>query len=89
VEPGSSCRHGQDGYLFKQETTPRAGEESLSRKSISFISTDLKVRLQAKKVREVVVYGVIANNSFDATVRIASNLGLSICTPDDASAAFE
>lgn len=41
----------------------------------AFIGTDLEQRLRANGLHTLVVAGVITNNSVEATVRMAGNLG--------------
>jgi nicotinamidase-related amidase len=79
----------QEGYEFKPEVMPRADEELVTKNvNCAFIGTDLHDRLQSQKVQELVVCGVITNNSVDATVRVACNLGFKVFVPDDATATF-
>jgi nicotinamidase-related amidase len=68
---------------------PKADEELVTKNvNCAFIGTDLEAKLQSKKVNELVVCGVITNNSVDATVRVANNLGFRVFVPDDATATF-
>lgn len=76
LEPGSTYRPGQPGHAFKPEAEPRAGEPVIAKRTNSaFIGTDLEVRLRAHGHMTLVVVGVITNNSVEATVRMAGNLG--------------
>ena len=58
------------------------------RKNCAFIATDLEQVLREKQVSELVVCGVLVNNSVDATVRVAAALGFQVYLPSDATAAF-
>jgi nicotinamidase-related amidase len=85
----SNYRPDQSGYEFKPEVMPQAGEELVTKNvNCAFIGTDLKGNLQSKNVNELVICGVITNNSVDATVRVASNLGFTVFVPEDATATF-
>ncbi|WP_425495625.1 cysteine hydrolase family protein [Pandoraea capi] len=74
--PASHYRPGQPGHAFKPETAPVAGELVIPKHTNSaFIGTDLEDRLRAGGLDALVVAGVITNNSVEATVRMAGNLG--------------
>ena len=76
LEPGSTYRPGQSGNDFKEFATPRAGEAVIAKQTNSaFIRTDLEARLLAAGHTSLVICGVITNNSVEATVRMAGNLG--------------
>lgn len=77
TDPASHYRPGQPGHEFKPETAPIAGEPIIPKQTNSaFIGTDLEKRLRAHGHDTLVVAGVITNNSVEATVRMAGNLGL-------------
>ena len=77
TDPASHYRPGQPGHAFKPETAPIAGEAIIPKQTNSaFIGTDLEKRLRAHGHDTLVVAGVITNNSVEATVRMAGNLGL-------------
>jgi nicotinamidase-related amidase len=76
LEPGSAYRPGQPGNEFKTEAAPLPGEPIIVKRTNSaFIGTDLEARLRAASHNMLVVCGVITNNSVEATVRMAGNLG--------------
>jgi nicotinamidase-related amidase len=76
TEPGSRYRPGQAGHAFKPETAPIAGEPIIAkRRNSAFIGTDLEARLRAGGHEALVIVGVVTNNSVEATVRMAGNLG--------------
>jgi nicotinamidase-related amidase len=76
TEPASHYRPGQPGNDFKPEVAPLAGEPVIAKRTNSaFIGTDLERRLRAGSHDALVVVGVITNNSVEATVRMAGNLG--------------
>lgn len=78
TDPASHYRPGQPGNDFKPEVAPLAGEPVIAKRTNSaFIGTDLEARLRAAGQESVVVVGVITNNSVEATVRMAGNLGFS------------
>jgi nicotinamidase-related amidase len=72
----SRYRPGQPGNDFKAEVGPIEGEPIIPKRGNSaFIGTDLEERLRAGGHEALVVVGVITNNSVEATVRMAGNLG--------------
>jgi len=88
-EPASHYRPGQPGHDFKPETQPAAGEAVIGKKSNSaFIGTGLESRLRAAGQSMLVVTGVITNNSVEATVRMAGNLGFDTYLVEDATFTF-
>jgi nicotinamidase-related amidase len=84
-EPNSTYRPGQPGNGFKPEAMPLAGETVIAKQTNSaFIGTDLEARLRASGIGDLVVAGVITNNSVEATVRMAGNLGFTVHLVEDA-----
>ncbi|WP_261841387.1 cysteine hydrolase family protein [Aliamphritea ceti] len=78
-----------DFFSFKYEAEPLMGEAVITKQeNCAFIGTELEALLKAQEVTELVICGVLSNNSVDATVRVASGLGFRVMVPDDASAAF-
>jgi nicotinamidase-related amidase len=89
TEPQSHYRPGQPGHDFKPEAQPLLGEIVIVKKTNSaFIGTDLEARLRAKQQTVLVVTGVITNNSVEATVRMAGNLGFDTFLVEDACFTF-
>jgi nicotinamidase-related amidase/chorismate mutase len=88
-EPDSTYRPGQPGCDFKAEVEPLAGETVLTKHTNSaFIGTDLHASLKAQDIGSLVICGVITNNSVEATVRMAGNLGYLSYVVSDATATF-
>lgn len=89
TEPASHYRPGQPGHDFKPEAMPRTGETVIAKRSNSaFIGTGLEAILRAAGVETLVVAGVITNNSVEATVRMAGNLGFETFVVADACFTF-
>jgi nicotinamidase-related amidase len=89
TEPASTYRPGQPGNDFKPEAQPAAGEIVIVKHTNSaFIGTDLESRLRQAKQTVLVVTGVITNNSVEATVRMAGNLGFDTLLVEDATFTF-
>jgi nicotinamidase-related amidase len=89
VEPQSHYRPGQPGNDFKPEAQPLRGETIVPKRTNSaFIGTDLEARLRAAAQHILVVTGVITNNSVEATVRMAGNLGFDTYLVEDAVFTF-
>jgi nicotinamidase-related amidase len=89
TEPDSHYRPGQPGHDFKPEAQPLDGETVIPKKTNSaFIGTDLERRLRGEKQELLAIAGVITNNSVEATVRMAGNLGFSVYLVEDATFTF-
>jgi nicotinamidase-related amidase len=89
TEAASHYRPGQPGNDFKDETQPAAGEVVIVKRTNSaFIETDLESRLRQANQTLLVVTGVITNNSVEATVRMAGNLGFDTFLVEDAAFTF-
>lgn len=86
-EPDSPYRPGQPGCDFKEEVRPRAGELVVQKSTNNaFLDTGLGPFLDYKGIRTLVVAGVATNNSVEATVRMAGNLGYETYLAADATA---
>jgi nicotinamidase-related amidase len=89
VEPDSRYRPDRPGHEFKPEAQPHEGETIIAKQTNSaFIGTDLETRLRTAKHMLLVVTGVITNNSVEATVRMAGNLGFDTFLVEDATFTF-
>lgn len=89
-EPNSNYRPGQEGNDFKEVAQPRAEEEVLEKGTNSaFIGTGLERTLNQRGITEIVVAGVITNNSVEATARMSGNLGFRTLVVSDATFTFE
>jgi nicotinamidase-related amidase len=89
TEPASHYRPGQTGNEFKPEAEPRSGEPVIVKRTNSaFIGTDLERRLRADGQNVLAIAGVITNNSVEATVRMAGNLGFDTRLVEDAVFTF-
>jgi nicotinamidase-related amidase len=87
--PTSAYRPGQDGNEFKDEVAPAAGETVIPKRTNSaFIGTDLERHLRESGLETLVVAGVSTNNSVEATVRMAGNLGFQTYLVSDACFTF-
>jgi len=89
TESGSTYRPGQPGNEFKPEAAPLAGEPVIVKHTNSaFIGTGLEARLRAAGHTRLAIAGVITNNSVEATVRMAGNLGFDVLLVEDAAFTF-
>jgi nicotinamidase-related amidase len=85
----SPYRPGQPGNDFKPQATPLPHERIIEKSTNSaFIGTPLEAELRAAGIETVIVTGVITNNSVEATVRMAGNLGFTTIVVADATATF-
>ena len=88
-EEGSHYRPGQPGHEFKPEAQPLPGETVVAKRTNSaFIGTDLEAKLRAARQNLLIIAGVITNNSVEATVRMAGNLGFDTFLVEDACFTF-
>ena len=89
TEPKSHYRPGQPGNDFKPETMPLPRETVIAKQTNSaFIGTGLEALLRDAGHTALVVAGVITNNSVEATVRMAGNLGFAAWLVEDACFTF-
>ena len=87
--PTSAYRPGQSGNDFKQQVAPAANETIIPKRTNSaFIGTELERHLRASGVQALIVAGVSTNNSVEATVRMAGNLGFQTFLVEDACFTF-
>jgi nicotinamidase-related amidase len=89
LEAGSTYRPGQPGNEFKREAAPLPGETIVVKRTNSaFIGTNFEERLRKARHATLIVCGVITNNSVEATVRMAGNLGFKTYLVEDACFTF-
>jgi nicotinamidase-related amidase len=87
--PQSTYRDRQAGVEFKDIATPRAGEAIVTKHvCTAFIGTDLEVRLRGSGCGDVVIVGVITNNSVESTARVSGDLGFRTIVVSDATFTF-
>ena len=84
TEPPSPFWPDKPTNAFKAEIALRDGEWVVAKSTNSaFIGTDLEARLRAAGHTTLVIVGVITNNSLEATVRTAGNLGFDVVVAAD------
>jgi nicotinamidase-related amidase len=89
LEPYSHYRPGQPGNQFKPEAAPLPGEPVIVKHTNSaFIGTGFEETLRLAGHKVLVLAGVITNNSVEATVRMAGNLGFETYLAEDACFTF-
>jgi nicotinamidase-related amidase len=89
LEPDSPYRPGQPGHDFKPEVAPASGETVIAKRTNSaFIGTELERTLRERGHTILTICGVITNNSVEATVRMAGNLGFTVYLAEDACFTF-
>ena len=78
------------GNDFKQVAMPLDSEDVIEKDTNSaFIRTNLDGYLQERSISEVVIVGVITNNSVEATARMSGNLGYKTFVVSDATYTFD
>lgn len=86
----SPYRPGTAGNDFKEAVAPVPGEAVVDKRTNSaFIGTDLVDVLDELQIRQIIVTGALLENSVEATVRMAGNLGFEVVIPEDAVASVD
>ena len=89
LEPASPYRPGQTGNEFQPFAAPLPTEPVIPKQTNSaFIGTGLESTLRAAGHLTLIVGGIITNNSVEATVRMAGNLGFNTYLAADACYTF-
>jgi nicotinamidase-related amidase len=89
TEANSHYRPGQTLHAFKPQALPMSGEAVIAKTTNSaFIGTGLERRLRQAGHTNLVIAGVITNNSVETTVRMAGNLGFAVWMAEDACFTF-
>lgn len=87
--PSSAYRPGQEGNDFKDEVAPMPAETVIAKTTNSaFIGTRLEEQLRTWNIDTLVITGVSTNNSVEATIRMAGNLGFNTYLVADACFTF-
>jgi nicotinamidase-related amidase len=90
TDAASPYRPGTRGNEFKAEVAPQPGEPVVDKRTNSaFIGTDLMDLLDELQVSQLVLTGVLLENSVEATARMAGNLGFEVVIPEDAVASID
>ena len=85
----SPYHRSSDGFSFKNLVAPLSDEVVVTKsENCAFINTDLESHIENFGATELVICGVLVNNSIDATVRVAAGLGYQVYLPEDATAAY-
>ena len=88
--PESIFWPGQSGAEFQPRFTPLAGEHVIEKNvPDAFAQTGLERWLHVRGIGQVVIVGVITNNSVEATARSAGNLGFDAIVASDAAFTFD
>ncbi|WPO00623.1 cysteine hydrolase family protein [Pseudomonas sp. MUP55] len=88
--PGSVFWPGQPGCEFQDALQPLAHEQVMEKNvPDAFTATGLERWLHTRSIRQVVIVGVITNNSVEATARSAGNLGFDVIVVADACFTFD
>lgn len=81
---------GQPGNEIKDVVAPISGEPVI-RKNVNsaFIGTDLKLQLEQKQIKKLVIVGLTTDHCVSTTVRMAGNFGFDTYVVYDATATFD
>ncbi|MFL1481624.1 cysteine hydrolase family protein [Pseudomonas grimontii] len=87
---GSVFWPGQPGCEFQPALQP-LGHEHVVEKNVpcAFTATGLERWLHARSIKQLVIAGVITNNSVEATTRTGGNLGFDVIVAADACYTFD
>ncbi len=87
--PDSTYRDGQPGVEFKEAALPLPGEPVITKQTgNAFVATPLESLLRGNGIRDVVIAGVITNNSVESTARMAGDLGFRTIVVSDGTFTF-
>lgn len=88
--PGSVFWPGQPGCEFQPALGPLKQEHVLEKNvPDAFTATGLERWLQVRAIKQLVVVGVITNNSVESTARSGGNLGFEVIVAADACYTFD
>lgn len=88
--PGSVFWPGQPGCEFQEALAPLPHEHVVEKNvPDAFIASGLERWLHVRGIRQIVVAGVITNNSVEATARSGGNLGFTVTVPRDGCYTFD
>jgi nicotinamidase-related amidase len=89
LNPRSPLAEGQRGNDHREEVKPLPGEPVITKSvNSAFIGTDLKERMDALGIRNVVIVGLTTQHCVSTTTRMAGNFGYDTIVVADATAAF-
>ncbi len=81
---------GQPGCEFQEAFVPLAHEHVVEKNvPDAFTATSLERWLTTRSIRQLVICGVVTNNSVESTVRSGGNLGFEVIVPADAAYTFD
>lgn len=88
--PDSVFWPGQSGAAFQERFMPDA-DEHVVEKNVpdAFVNTGLERWLHVRGIRQLVIAGVITNNSIESTARSAGNLGFAAFVASDGAFTFD
>ncbi|OAE10709.1 isochorismatase [Pseudomonas simiae] len=88
--PGSVFWPGQPGCEFQQALVP-LNHEHVVEKNVpdAFTATGLERWLHMRSIKQLVIVGVITNNSVESTARSGGNLGFDVIVAADACYTFD
>ena len=88
--PDSIFWPGQSGVEFQPRFVPLSGEHVVEKNvPDAFAQTGLERWLHTRGIGQLVIVGVITNNSVEATARSAGNLGFDAIVASDAAFTFD
>ncbi|MDD1016553.1 cysteine hydrolase family protein [Pseudomonas rubra] len=88
--PESVFWPGQSGCEFQEALRPLSHEHVVEKNvPDAFTATGLERWLHARSIQQLVIAGVITNNSVEATARSGGNLGFAVIVASDACYTFD
>ncbi len=90
VSPGSVFWPQQVGVEYQPAFLPLEGEAQLQKQvPDAFCDSSLEQWLNDQGIRQVVIVGVVTNNSVESSARSGGNLGFEVIVPHDACFTFD
>ena len=90
TNPASPYAPDRSGNAFKAECAPQNGETIVAKRTNNaFVDTNLMEQLEDLGTQELIICGVLLENSVAATVRMAANVGFHVHLPPDCVASTD
>ncbi|WP_122456000.1 cysteine hydrolase family protein [Pseudomonas viridiflava] len=90
TSPSSVFWPGQSGVEYQPAFVPQADERELSKQvPDAFCGSFLEMWLRSDGIRQMVIAGVVTNNSVESTARSGGNLGFEVIVAHDACFTFD
>ena len=90
ANPKSKLHESDSGFEFNDHVLPQNDEDIITKNvNSAFIGTELKEKLDVRKINTLVILGITTNHCVSTTARMAGNFGYETYVVSDATAAFD